>query len=94
MGLIIIIPFGVAFLLALLVICKHKIYLWTLKNDGTESDTGAKVVTSNPKNVSTGVGQYPGPTDPELGNRGAEWESDSGLIVPSPKGVSRKSFCA
>lgn len=95
-ALIIIIPFGAALLLGLLFICKHKFYLWTLRKDDSESDTGAgsKVDAKNPKVVSNGAGKlYAAPADLESGNKGAESESDSVLIAQPGKSANRKSFC-
>lgn len=89
-ALYIIVPFSVALLLGCIFVCKHKIYLWSLKADDPEEPTAPKLVVTNVKKMNLDVEKYEIPSDSEMGNRGAESESDS--ILESGKG--RKSFCA
>lgn len=94
-ALIIIVPFAAAFLFGCLCICKHKVFLWTLKKDDTDSDAGPKIVQVKTDASKNGADKYEVPADPEAGNfRGAESESDSSFLADSGKGGQRKSFCA
>lgn len=95
-ALIIIAPFAIAFVAGCLCICKHKMFLWRLKKDDSESDAGPKVadIKTLPKKGGNSADKYDEPSDAEAGNmRGAESESDS-ILIADGKGGNRKSFCA
>lgn len=90
-ALYVIVPFSVAILLGCLCICKHKIFLWSLKaEDPEDPPTGAQKFGAARNPTHDGEKYNEAPSDGEPGNRGAESESDS-ILEP---GKGRKSFCA
>nr|PNR36321.1 hypothetical protein PHYPA_022172 [Physcomitrium patens] len=88
-ALIIIVPFGAAFLLGILCIFRHKFFLWRLSKNDPESTTAEpKIDAANANKVNL----YQAPSNPESGISGIESESDSALIAQSNK-AGRKSLC-